>query len=135
MGDDPCSYRYFFTGSVDPTCTQTYRWEVFDEEGTLLAVLDSTSEVFFYSWPYESVFTVRLTVIQSCGGTCTIEKEYFDEDCFLPRISGGGAPALDQTTQRQEEQECKVKIVRVYFEDTVPPPTIEVRILGGAMIE
>lgn len=83
-----------------------------------LAELDSTSLVFTYAWPYKSEFKVRLTVTDiPCGATCSIEKIYFDEDCFepCPPTGGGGAPPYKAETEH--EPPCDVRIIRVYFED------------------
>ena len=106
------------------------------QSGSKVAELDSTGVYeFYYAWPYPSEFRVGLTVIEPDGDYCITSKDYLDEDCFERRVVGGGAPALDQNVQRQEEQRCEVIINRVYFEDTEPPPAVKLKMRGGVKFD
>jgi hypothetical protein len=99
--------------------SKRYIWEVFDNlTDEQLSGLDSTQAYFIYSWPYKSEFRVKLTVIESDGDTCSIEKLFFDEDCFEPcppTGGGGGAPPYKQ--EGYTEAPCDIVIKKVYIVD------------------
>jgi len=97
-----------------------YTWEVFDNgTGEKLAQLDSTSDIqFLYAWPYKAEFRIRLTINESCGDSCFIDKVFFDEDCFEPcppTGGGGGAPPYKQ--EGYTEAPCSIVIKKVYIVD------------------
>jgi hypothetical protein len=114
-----CSWRYYSTSSPPHvSCSFTYHWEVFDNlTDEKLAELDSTSDNFLYAWPYKSEFRIKMSITETCGRTCSIEKVYFDEDCFEPcePTGGGGAPPYKQ--EGYVEAPCDVIIKKVYIVD------------------
>ncbi len=132
----PGTYKYFFTGQIGhPSCTQIYRWEVFDKAtGNKIAQLDSTADYFVYAFPYVGTFTVRLTVTETCGSSCSIEKDYTLDVCPVT-TGGGGGPSRSDWEQQYEEAKPDVRIIRVYFEDTEPPPEIKLKIRGGVVMK
>ena len=78
---------------------------------------DGTASVFIYAWPYKSEFRIKLTVIESGGDRCSIEKVYFDEDCFEPCPPPVGAAPIYKYDDDLYPP-CNVKVVRAYFKET-----------------
>jgi hypothetical protein len=83
-----------------------------------LAQLDSTTILFIYAWPYKSEFRIKLTVVDPANNRCSIEKVYFDEECFepcAPTGGGGGAPPYKQDPDPSPR--CSIRIKRVFLSD------------------
>ncbi len=61
-----------------------------------------------------------MSIVESCGRSCFIEKIYFDEDCFEPCPptggGGGGAPPYHQN-EYDDGDECDIRIKKVYLSD------------------
>jgi hypothetical protein len=79
---------------------------------------DGTASIFIYAWPYKSEFRIKLTVIEPDGDRCSIEKVYFDEECFepcAPTGGGGGAPPYKQDPDPSPR--CSIRIKRVFLSD------------------
>ena len=97
---------------------------------------DSTSSIFIYAWPYQSEFRIKLTVTESNGHRCFVEKVYFDEDCFepCPPIGGGAVPIYKDEIP---EPPCDVRVIKVYFTDIesdqkkLEQITVKVKYMGG----
>jgi len=79
---------------------------------------DGTASIFIYAWPYKTEYRVKLIVIEPSGDRCSIEKIYFDEECFepCPPRGGGGAPPYEQNPD-DNEPECEIRIKKVYLSD------------------
>ena len=82
-----------------------------------LAESDGTAVMFIYSWPYKSEFRIKLTVIQPDGNSCSIEKVFYDEDCFEPCEPTGGGGAPPYKGDPDYEPPCDVRIRKVYIVD------------------
>jgi hypothetical protein len=99
----------------------TYRFsgEVYDNltDIQLAELDDGTTSTFIYAWPYKSEFRIKLTVVEADGDRCSVEKVYYDEDCFEPcaPTGGGGAPPYRQ--DQGEDEPCTVIIKKVYLSD------------------
>jgi len=122
---------------VPGTPTETYSWEVFDnEDNSKIAQLDTTAtDMFIYAFPYVGSFKVKLTVVDGVGATCSVEKDYTLEECPVTVGGGGGAVPTGDWEQKYEEPDCEVRIIKVYFEDTEPLPEVKLKIRGGVKFD
>jgi len=116
-----CSWEYISTTiSKHPEKKRVHLWEVFDNltDEKLASNYDGTASTFIYAWPYKSEFRIKLIVRDPDGNQCSVEKVYFDEDCFEPCPAtggGGGAPPYKQNYDK--DPPCDVIIKKVYIVD------------------
>ena len=94
-------------------------WEVFDNltDERLGGNADGTASTFIYAWPYKSEFRIKLTVIERDGDRCSIEKVYYDEDCFEPCPAVGGGGAVPTYKEGRVQPPCDVRVKKVYIVD------------------
>ena len=78
---------------------------------------DTTSSSFIYAWPYKAEYRIKLTVIEPNSNSCSIEKIYFDEDCFEPCAPTGGGGAPPYRNDPDPSPPCSIRVKKVYLSD------------------